>query len=261
MKPTLPPWLVVICRIVLIVLIPVILTLTNVRLLLTPLLPEIEYRLPGFPADPYGFTLENRLKGVKMSIDFLLNNAGIDQAAKWTFADVGLPGASAPADSCEHAQSSDCTRWAASVGLSPDTPRSCIYFYNTCELKHLQDTKNIVRIALGVWDVGGVVALLAALALYFLGGRRALKAGLTGGAVVTAVIYLGLLTYIAINFSNVLLQFHETFFAQGTFTFYWSDSFIRMFPMRFWQDCFIFVGGGSVLEAGLLFWLARRIRA
>ena len=260
MKPTLPPWLVVLCRIVLVVFIPVILTLTNVRLLLTPLLPEIEYRLPGFPADPYGFTLENRLRGVKMSIDFLLNSAGIDQAAKWTFADVGLPGASSPADSCEHAQSSDCTRWAASVGLSPDTPRSCTYFYNTCELKHLQDTKNIVRIALGVLGVCGALALLAAWALYSFGGRRALKAGLTGGAVLTAVIYLGVLGFIAINFSNVLLQFHETFFAQGTFTFLWSDSFIRMFPMRFWQDCFIFVGGGSLLEAGLLVWVGWRIR-
>ncbi len=262
MKPTLPAWLVIVCRVALIVFIPPALTLTNVRLLLTHLYPEIEYRLPGFPADAYGFILENRLRGSEMSMDFLLNNASIDVPAKWTFADVGLPeGTLAPYDSCEHAQSTDCTRWAASVGLSTTEPRACTYFYNTCELKHLQDAKNVLQAALAVWAVCGVLGLLVAGVLYYFRERRALRASLTTGGTLTAVIYLGTLTYIAVSFNTLFVQFHEALFPSGDWIFLWSDSFIRMFPLMFWESCFIFVSVATLLEAGVLGWLAWRIRA
>jgi len=260
MKPTLPAWIVTLCRILLVVLLPVVLTLTNVRLLLTHLFPEIEYRLPGFPADLYGFTLENRLRGAEMSMDFLLNNAAIDVPAKWTFVDVGLPeGTAAPSDSCVHAQSSDCTQWAASVGLSPTEPRACTFFYNTCELKHLQDAKNVLRGALTVWAVCGVLALLVVGVLYYFWEWRALQSGLVVGAVLTGVVYLGLLTYIAVGFDALFVQFHEVLFPSGDWTFLWSDSFIRMFPLMFWESCFIFVSVATLLEAGVLAWLARRL--
>ena len=43
------------------ILLPVALTFLGLRLLLTHAFPEIEYRMPGFPADDYGFTLQDRL--------------------------------------------------------------------------------------------------------------------------------------------------------------------------------------------------------
>jgi integral membrane protein (TIGR01906 family) len=260
MKSTLAPWLQILCRIVLAAFTPVVLTLTNVRLLMTPLFPEIEYRLPGFPADLYGFTLENRLRGAKLATDYLVNNAGIDSLAELTFAEVGLPGESAPADSCEHAQSADCSQWAASVNLPAGSLRACTYFYNTCELKHMQDVKNVTRVALSAWLVGGVLALLVAGVLYYTWEWSALRAALLAGAGLTVVIYLGLLTYIALNFNALFVQFHEVFFESGTWTFLWSDTLIRMFPLRFWQDCFIFVGGASLLEAAGLAALSRVIK-
>jgi hypothetical protein len=260
MKSTLPAWLVMVCRTALVVLIPVVLTLSNVRLLITPLFPEIEYHLPGFPADLYGFTLENRLRGADLSIDYLVNDAGIDSLAKLTFADVGLPGAAAPADSCQHAQSNDCSQWAASVGLSAGTPRACTFFYNVCELKHMQDVKNVTRVALSIWLAGAVVALLAAGTLRYGKSAAALRGGVMVGAGITLAIYLGLLAYIALNFDALFVQFHQVFFEQGTWMFLWSDSLIRMFPLRFWQDCFIFVSGASVLEALVLGGLAWRVK-
>jgi integral membrane protein (TIGR01906 family) len=127
-------------------------------------------------------------------------------------------------------------------------------------LKHLQDAKNVLQTALAVWAACGVLALLGVGVLYYFWEWRALRASLAAGAVLTGLIYLGLLVYIAINFSTLFVQFHEVFFAAGTWTFLWSDSLIRMFPIRFWQDCFIFVSGASVLEAGVLVWLAGRIK-
>ncbi len=40
------------------ILIPFALIMLGARLLMMPVFPEIEYRMPGFPDDPYGFTLE-----------------------------------------------------------------------------------------------------------------------------------------------------------------------------------------------------------
>ena len=61
-----------------ILLIPVFLLMTAIRLLLFPLYTELEYQRPGFPADTYGFTLQDRLKWSRVSLDYLVNSEGIE---------------------------------------------------------------------------------------------------------------------------------------------------------------------------------------
>ena len=46
-------------------LVPLVLIMLGVRLLMTPLYLEVEYHMPGFPEDSYGFTLQDRLKWSK----------------------------------------------------------------------------------------------------------------------------------------------------------------------------------------------------
>ena len=60
MKP-MPAWLAFTCRFLLMLLIPVVFTLTNVRLLMTPIFPDVEYNLSGFPLDLYGDRKSTRL--------------------------------------------------------------------------------------------------------------------------------------------------------------------------------------------------------
>ncbi len=43
------------------ILVPVILVLTGVRLMMSSMFLKLEYNLPGFPADRYGFTTADRL--------------------------------------------------------------------------------------------------------------------------------------------------------------------------------------------------------
>ena len=223
-----PAWLALTCRLLLIALVPVALTLTNVRLLMTPLFPNFEYNLPGFPLDLYGFTKEDRLKWSKVAIDYLLNNAGIEFLAGLRFPE----GQTAPLESC-----------------GDYTTRDCTYLYNDRELRHMVDVKNVTRGALWVWGVGGVMVLLSAGALFYFGERAALRAGLLWGAGITLVFYLGIILYIAVNFNSLFVQFHQVFFESGTWLFLWSDTLIRLFPVRFWQDTFIFIGGASLAEA------------
>ena len=228
---TMPAWLIVVCRLVIIVLIPVVLVLTNVRLLMTHTFPDIEYSLPGFPADAYGITQADRLKYSKLSIDYLLN----DQPIAWLAALRFPEGVTAPAESCSAYLDGDCNR-----------------FYNDRELRHMLDVKIVTTWALRLWAVGGILSLLAVGALYGFGERAALRGALLSGAGLTVAILLVLVFFIIASFGTFFTQFHEVLFADNTWTFLWSDSLIRLFPLRFWQDAFLFVGGGAIVEALLI---------
>jgi integral membrane protein (TIGR01906 family) len=226
-----PAWLVLACRILLIALIPLVLVLTNVRLLMTPLFPAIEYRLPGFPDDIYGFTRADRLKWSEIAINYLLNNEGIEYLGNLRFPD----GQTAPPESCQYYLDGDCNR-----------------LYNDRELRHMVDVKVVTRWALNVWVISSILVLLAVALLYSFREMGALRAGLLGGATVTLVLLLGLVAYLLLNFNTFFTQFHMVFFEGQTWIFLWSDTLIRLFPLPFWRDAFIFVGGGAIVEAVLL---------
>jgi uncharacterized membrane protein len=56
-------------------------------------------------------------------------------------------------------------------------------------------------------------------------------------------------------FHVIFVAFHNVFFQAGTWQFLFSDTLIRLFPERFWQDTFIALGvlaGGGGLLVGLL---------
>jgi integral membrane protein (TIGR01906 family) len=66
----------------------------------------------------------------------------------------------------------------------------------------------------------------------------------------------GLVLFSLAAFGIFFTAFHNVFFQPGTWQFLWSDTLIRLFPTRFWQDIFIYVGilvvlGGLALGLGL----------
>ena len=111
------------------------------------------------------------------------------------------------------------------------------------------DVKVVLRQVLNVWAAAGIVSLLAMGALFFFHETSALRGALLGGAGVTLVLLVGIVAYLTVDFNDFFVQFHGVFFAPGTWTFLFSDSFIRLFPERFWEDAFTFIGGASVIEA------------
>jgi integral membrane protein (TIGR01906 family) len=181
------------------------LTFLGVRLLLTHAFPEVEYRLPGFPADEYGFTIKDRLHWSTISIDYLLNNADISFLGNLKFPD-GSP------------------------------------LFNARELSHMHDVKNVVQPAL--WVGYGVWILILSLGLWARFGGwwweflRGIQRG--GWLTVGLVAVLGILA--GISFWQFFTVFHELFFSGNSWLFLYSDTLIRLFPMQFWQDAFLFVG-------------------
>ncbi len=202
------------------VLIPVILLMMSIRLMISPVFARFEYRLPGFPEDPYGFTLQERLRWSEPAINYLVNSEDITYLSSLQFDDGEL-------------------------------------VFNARELRHMQDVKQVVtgmRIALAVCMLG----LLGA--TYFAVRRESKSYVLTAyrrGAWALIGLIVAVLSFVALNFNNLFTWFHQIFFESGTWQFYTSDTLIRLFPMRFWRDSFAFVGVLSLLLSGLILLFSR----
>jgi len=202
-------------------LMPVFLILSSVRLMLTQAFIRLEYSMPGFPEDSYGFTLEDRLTWAPRSLEYLLNDAGIDFLKDLRF---------------ENGEA----------------------VFNERELRHMDDVKRLVRLALSVWMGAGVLLVAGCAFLLRAGGSADLLRALRGGAIATLVVIGALALVLVASFSFVFVGFHRIFFEGDSWLFYYSDTLIRLFPQRFWQDVFTFLAAGTLAQA-LLIWGAVRL--
>jgi integral membrane protein (TIGR01906 family) len=203
--------------------IPFIIIMLSVRILITPVFAQIEYRLPGFPEDPYGFSMEDRIRWAEPSITYLVNSADISYLEDLVFED-GEP------------------------------------IYNTQELSHMQDVKAVVtgmRIALAVLMVLFLVLTILAVNR---GMRHQLLIGCERGGWIVIGFIISILIFLLFNFDVLFTWFHKLFFESGTWKFYTSDTLIRLFPMRFWRDAFIIVGLLNLLISGIVIFFSRRQR-
>ena len=69
------------------ILVPVALIGLGLRLLLSTLFLQIEYNMPYFPPDEFGFTKEDRLKWAPYALAYLTNNEDISYLGDLKFDD------------------------------------------------------------------------------------------------------------------------------------------------------------------------------
>jgi integral membrane protein (TIGR01906 family) len=207
-------------------LVPLALIGMALRILLSPIFFNIEYRMPYFPVDEYGMTQGERLHWAPFAVEYLVNGSDISYLGDLKFED-GSP------------------------------------LYNERELSHMADVKNVVLGALRFWYISlAILTLLAILAWrgkwipeYINGLRRG------GMWMIGLAISLGLIAGVGIAanpdvFWQFFTFFHSLFFEGDSWLFYYSDTLIRLFPIRFWQDAFLWaailaLGGGVGLAFGL----------
>jgi integral membrane protein (TIGR01906 family) len=218
-------WLVVL-------LVPLALIGVGVRLLLTPAFLRFEYRLPNFPPDEYGFTTDDRLHWGTYGIDYLLNSSTDSYLGDLRFTN-GAP------------------------------------VFNERELSHMHDVKGVTQGLLRTWYA--VLAILVLLGLWawlrkwfpiyrqglIRGGWLTLVIALTGGAIGTVG---------ASGSGDVFWQFfsdfHGIFFKGESWLFAYSDTLIRLYPLKFWEDAVLYIGLIAALGAFcLVFGLRERPRA
>ena len=68
-------------------LIPIALMGLGLRVLLTPLFLQVEYNMPYFPPDDFGFTKADRLKWAPYALNYLTNSADIAYLSDLKFED------------------------------------------------------------------------------------------------------------------------------------------------------------------------------
>jgi integral membrane protein (TIGR01906 family) len=215
------------------------LVLAAVRSLLFPWFPALEYRMPGFPEDPFGFTLEQRLEYSRLAVEYLVNDADISFLGDLRFP----PGQQAPPRSCQPPE--DCTR-----------------LFNDRELQHMQDVKNTVRAALWVFNAGLLLLLLLGVGAWRGGWIAAYQAGIERGGWGTLFLMGAIVLLVVLAFNVIFVAFHQVFFEAGTWSFPYSDTLIRLFPERFWQDTFlavVMISGGLGLGLALAMRKARQV--
>jgi integral membrane protein (TIGR01906 family) len=194
-----------------------IIPLFFVRLLLIPSFPAIEYRMPGFPEDSYGFTYEERVKWATYGIEYLLNDAGPEFLGDLRF-DDGLP------------------------------------VFNEREVGHMLDVKIVVGYTLTVFRVSLVLLVGLGLLAWRRGWVDAYRLGISRGGWILLVILFTLGLLAITSFWQFFSAFHAIFFEGDSWLFAFSDTLIRLYPIRFWQDVILYILGGSALAGGLLGW-------
>lgn len=200
--------------------VPVLLVIGVIRLIMTPLFYTLEYQRPGFPEDIYGFTQQDRLHYAPYALDYLLNAEPISYLGDLTFPE-GRP------------------------------------LYNERELRHMIDVKQVTQAA---YAAAAVLTLAVVAAIIFL-YRRApiiLWQGLRAGALITLSLIIAIVFMSVFAWDVFFTNFHNLFFAQGTWVFLYSDTLIRLFPEQFWFDAALTIGVLVTLGALLILLLTWR---
>lgn len=205
-----------------ILLLPFFLIMTSIRILLIPYLyVEYEYHTPNFPPDVYGFTLQDRLQWSKVSFDYLLNDQPLS--------------------------------WLANQKLPDGSP-----LYVDRELSHMLDVKNLIQLMFTVWWIFLTAILGIGLLLWRAGRIKDYWQALSSGGWLTIGLIAAVLILVVISFNSLFTDFHRLFFSGDSWLFLFSDTLIRLFPMKFWQDAFLWMGGFTLVFAFLFGYFGRR---
>jgi integral membrane protein (TIGR01906 family) len=222
-------WFDLICWLVTLA-VPITLLAANLNIVTRRWFVHWEYNKTGFPADPFGLAVGERTRLAEVCVDYLATtNAPIA-----LLEDLRLPDG-APA-------------------------------LNARELRHMVDVQAAYQMLLAAGIVGAIVLCSGIGVLWTKGPPyRRISGALVNGALLT----LGLLgivgLYMVLGWQSFFTFFHRVFFEGETWLFPYSDTLIRLFPMRFWIDVAIVIVGLLAVEAGVvgglgIIWAKRRTR-
>lgn len=208
--------------ILIIALTPILLITIGIRIALTPVFINVEYRLPNFPVDEYGFTTQERLDWARYSIKYVSGRIPDQDFASQTFKDGSA-------------------------------------LFNEREIRHMIDVRDLTVITLMFWRLLIILTLLlVAICWKEVKWRIPVVNTLANGAKLTLGFISAVFLYVALNFNQLFTLFHRIFFEGDTWLFYPSDTLIRLFPLVFWRDLFIFIGGFGVFISLLIIIIRKR---
>lgn len=210
--------------------VPVALVGLAVRVVLLPVFVQLEYRVPGFPPDDYGFTTQARIRWATYAWNYLVNSSDISYLGDLKF-DNGTP------------------------------------LFNERELSHMHDVKGVVGGTFQAFYISLAVILCIGVWAWRARQLRSFRSGLSRGgwltigfaALIGSIVLIGMLMDPNV-FWDFFAWFHSLFFKGNSWIFEYSDTLIRLFPIRFWEDTFL-AAAVIVLAGGLGLALGARNRS
>ncbi|MFI7579604.1 TIGR01906 family membrane protein [Kocuria kalidii] len=198
-------------QVFLVLVLPLALLAAAVRAVATPLFLWAEYHRPGFPADSYGFSTEERMVFGSYGLDYVMN-------------------------------------WAPAGFLAGVRDADGAQLFLGSEVGHMTDVKIVLQSALAVV---AVLALLGIVSSLYLRAKApgAASGALFFGSWLTVLLLVVLAVAAVLGWQQFFALFHSLFFADGTWTFRASDTLIRLYPTQFWMDAAIAVAGLALLGA------------
>ncbi len=180
------------------VCVPVFMLLVSLQAVTSHRFVRWLYTRPAFPPDPYGLTTQQRIALAEVCVDYLRSDGDIV-----LLAELRLPGGDLA--------------------------------FNERELDHMIDVQRVFHQVIVAGAAAGFVAVAGPLAIWAIARsrRRAARALLRGGWV-TIGLLLAVGAYMALSWQSFFTRFHQVFFDSGTWLFDYSDTLIRLFPIRFW---------------------------
>ncbi len=200
---------------------PVVLVLLNVRLLMNDWFIRLEYARPDFPPDLYGMSSEERLRLALTGLRSVTQPPGASILREVRFAD-GRPA------------------------------------FNEREIRHMQDVYVLQGAAFRAGLILALALLGAWACLWFSPATRLLAwQSLGWGGLLTLGLILAILLSFLLRFDVAFTGFHRIFFEGETWIFPPTDTLIRLYPEKFWFDAAMWIGGLTLLEAVAVILLAR----
>ncbi len=201
------------------IILPFVMLMSGVILVFTPEFLQFEYRDAGFPADPFGFTLDERIEYGTASVNYITDvlNKNPDE-------------------------------FLAGLQKKDGSP-----LYNERELSHMKDVRIVFQTARAVMAAMIVFIIITGWLVSkktdaLPGFLRALSLGSCLTLVLMALAGFAIVT----GFDAFFEQFHHLFFTGDSWLFYADDSLIRLFPEKLWVDGFTLAALLTGILAGLI---------
>jgi integral membrane protein (TIGR01906 family) len=206
----------VVLVVVIALVVPPVLVVNALRVLATDTFVRFEYDRDGFPADRYGLTRDQR------------------EALALTGLDSIQPGSD------------------GIVLLERATLPDGTQAFDARELAHMEDVRTLFGAALRAQLVTVLVVVVLALVLGRTRLRVVVPRGLLAGALATLAIAVLAVPFILLGFDRFFTRFHEMFFEGDSWRFSSTDTLIRLYPERFWEDVSQLAAAITVAQAVVL---------
>ena len=208
--------------------VPPTLVVTALRVLATDTFVRFEYDRDGFPSDRYGLTDEERQSLALTGLESIRpRSEGVVLLERATLPD-GSPA------------------------------------FDGRELTHMEDVRTLFGAALRAQLVIVLLLIVLAVALARTRLRDVVPRGLLAGALATLGVAVLAVPFILLGFDRFFTRFHEMFFEGDSWRFSDTDTLIRLYPERFWEDVSQLAAAitvaQAVLLAGVAWWWLRRTR-